>query len=86
MAFITSLVLCSNSEGHALHVITEEGWTARPLLTQAVQSNSYDCGLWVLAAIAAVLRGKHTTGLVEGDMGVLRQELLRNILYLTHCV
>lgn len=86
MAFITTLVLCSNSEGHPLHIITDEGWTARPLLAGAVQSTPYDCGLWVLAAIAAVLRGMHTTGLVEGDMGAFRQELLRNIIYLTHCV
>lgn len=86
MAFITSLVLCSNREGHPLHIITEEGWTAQPLLAQAVQSNSYDCGLWVLAAIAAVLRGKHTTGLVESEIGVFRQALLRNIVYLTRCV
>jgi hypothetical protein len=54
----------------------------RPLLTHMVQSNCYDCGLWILAAIAAVLRGKHMTGFVEGDMRAFRQELLRNILYL----
>lgn len=86
MAFIRALVLCSNTEGHPLHVVTEEGWTARPLITHAVQSTPYDCGLWVLAAIAAVLRGKHTTGFVEADMGVFRQQLLRNILHYTHCV
>lgn len=86
MTFIRTLVLCSNTEGNPLHIITEEGWKARPLLTHAVQSNSYDCGLWILAAIAAVLRGKHMTGLVEGDMRVFRQELLRNILYLTRHV
>ena len=85
MTFIRMLVLCSNTEGHPLHIITEEGWKACPLLTHAVQSNSYDCGLWILAAIAAALHGKHMT-LVEGDMRAFRQELLRNILYLTRHV
>ena len=78
--------MCSNTEGHPLHIITEEGWTARPLLSHAVQSTPYDCGLWVLAAIAAVLRGKHTTGLAEQDMGALRRELLQNIICLTYCI
>jgi len=86
MTFIRTLVLCSNTEGHPLHIIMEEGWKAHPLLTHVVQSNSYNCGLWILAAIAAALCGQHMTGLVEGDMRAFRQELLRNILYLTHHV
>jgi Ulp1 family protease len=32
-----------------------KGWVARPLVVQPLQTNGYDCGLWVLAAIAAVL-------------------------------
>jgi len=86
MTFIRTLVLCSNTKGHPLHIIMEEGWKACPLLTHTVQSNSYDCGLWILAAIATALHGKHMTGLVEGDMRAFRQELLRNILYLTRHV
>ena len=86
MSFITSLVLCSNAEGHPLHVVTEEGWTARPLIAHPVQSNSFDCGLWVLAAIAAVLHGNHTMGLAERDMGEFHQLLLKNVLHYTHCI
>jgi len=33
-----------------------------------MQTTTYDFGLWVLAGIAAVLRGKHSTGLCEADM------------------
>ena len=55
MLLITWLVLASNLEGHPLHIITEEGWSAQPLLLHAVQNDHYSCGLWVLACIAAVL-------------------------------
>ncbi|KIN94838.1 hypothetical protein M404DRAFT_50303, partial [Pisolithus tinctorius Marx 270] len=33
-----------------------------------LQSNGYDCGLWVLAQVAAVLRGYDITNLHEGNM------------------
>jgi Ulp1 family protease len=33
-----------------------------------IQSNKYDCGIWVLAGIAAVLRGYDVTDFVEEDM------------------
>ena len=36
--------------------------------TRALQTNGYDCGLWVLATVAAVFRGYDATGLTEGDM------------------
>ncbi|KIM60890.1 hypothetical protein SCLCIDRAFT_123223, partial [Scleroderma citrinum Foug A] len=32
------------------------------------QFNGYDCGLWVLAQITAVLHGYDITNLREGDM------------------
>ncbi|KAI6034740.1 hypothetical protein BKA83DRAFT_4487730 [Pisolithus microcarpus] len=43
-------------------------WTAFPVLLNATQTNGYDCGLWVLAQIATVLRGYEITGLREEDM------------------
>ena len=79
MLLITRLVLASNREGHPLHIITEEGWTAQPLLLDAVQNDSFSCGLWVLAGIAAVLRGCHVTGLKEGELKTFRQALVRHV-------
>ena len=79
MLLITRLVLASNREGHPLHIITEEGWTAQPLLLDAVQNDSFSCGLWVLAGIAAVLRGCHVTGLKEGELETFRQALVRHV-------
>ncbi|KAG6369442.1 hypothetical protein JVT61DRAFT_14860 [Boletus reticuloceps] len=48
-------------------------WTASPVLPR--QSNGYDCGVWVLAQIAAVLRGAHVTNLTENDMPAFRRHL-----------
>lgn len=52
-----------------------DAWTARPILTEPVQSNNYDCGLWVLAQMTAVLRGFEITGLYENDMPAFRHYL-----------
>jgi Ulp1 family protease len=45
-----------------------------------VQSNSYDCGVWVLAVIIAILRGRHVTAVCEHDMDHLRHYLRALIL------
>ncbi|KAG2156682.1 uncharacterized protein EDB93DRAFT_1238950 [Suillus bovinus] len=50
------------------HPVDLTGWVACPLTVHPLQTNSYDCGLWVLAALAAVLRGAHTPGIYEKDM------------------
>ncbi|KAK1233221.1 hypothetical protein PQX77_003630 [Marasmius sp. AFHP31] len=36
---------------------TLSSWTARPLQTNRIQHNGYDCGVWVLWMIAAIIRG-----------------------------
>ncbi|KAG2091619.1 hypothetical protein BD769DRAFT_1631979 [Suillus cothurnatus] len=51
------------------------GWVARPLIKTAVQTNGYDCGIWVLAMIAATLHGCHCTGLKEDHMSAFRHYL-----------
>ncbi|KIM60111.1 hypothetical protein SCLCIDRAFT_125014 [Scleroderma citrinum Foug A] len=43
--------------------------------TEPVQSNHYDCGIWVLAQMTAVLRGFDITGLHESDMFMFRHYL-----------
>ncbi|KAG2046020.1 hypothetical protein BDR06DRAFT_985702 [Suillus hirtellus] len=49
-----------------------KGWVARPLILNPLQTNGYDCGLWVLAALAAVLWGSHRPGMCEEDMIAFR--------------
>lgn len=82
MLFVTRLVILANRKNCPLHVVTEEGWTATPVSVQSTQTNGFDCGLWVLATIAAVLRGYDATGLTEGDMTRFREVLLDNVLAL----
>lgn len=83
MLLINRLVLASNQEGHPLHVITEEGWSAQPLLLHGVQKDHFSCGVWVLASIAAVLRGCHVTGIREREIQDFRHLLLRHIMNLS---
>lgn len=47
-----------------------------------MQTNDIDCGLWVLAHIAAVLRGCEITGLSKSDMNMFRQYLRLLVLHI----
>ena len=53
-------------------VVSPTKYTWRPsfnkIQVKPLQFNGYDCGLWVLAQITAVLRGYDITNLREGDM------------------
>ncbi|KAF9231589.1 hypothetical protein BU15DRAFT_90869 [Melanogaster broomeanus] len=55
-------------------------WIARPTSTLPLQTNGHDCGIWVLATIAAVLRGYDATGLKETDMPAFRHYLRALVL------
>ena len=44
--------------------------------SRRLQSNGYDCGVWVLACIAALLRGYETIDISEKDVGKFRARLL----------
>ncbi|RDB20436.1 putative ubiquitin-like-specific protease 1B, partial [Hypsizygus marmoreus] len=80
MELVTRLVICANRNNCHLPVVVEEGWVAQPASVRPHQTNGYDCGLWVLAGIAAVLRGFHVPGLCEADMPSFRELLHRYIL------
>lgn len=79
MRLITRLVLMANKHQEPCRVITE-GWTAKPLCISPVQTNGYDCGVWVLAAIAAVLQGYHAPGIAEAQVRLFRHELYRAVM------
>ncbi|KAG9310616.1 hypothetical protein JVU11DRAFT_9183 [Chiua virens] len=57
------------------HADTTVEWVARPILLEAVQTNGYDCGVWVLSTVAALLRGHDATELKERDMLPFRRYL-----------
>ncbi|KIM50843.1 hypothetical protein SCLCIDRAFT_144566, partial [Scleroderma citrinum Foug A] len=44
-------------------------WSAYSIVLEPMQTNGYDCGLWVLAQVVAVLRGRDITNLREEDLG-----------------
>ena len=50
---------------------------------EPIQTNNHDCGLWVLATIAAVLRGFDVTGLAERHMLWFRGYLHHLVLTLS---
>ncbi|KAF7337111.1 hypothetical protein MVEN_02148700 [Mycena venus] len=85
MVFITRLTVLANRNNHPLHLNTEEDpWIAQPLFHQGQprQSNGYDCGLWVLCMMAAILRGYHVTAITEREMAAVRRIFTDHILTL----
>ncbi|KAI0259639.1 hypothetical protein BC834DRAFT_833182, partial [Gloeopeniophorella convolvens] len=52
-------------------------WHLHLLTTQRLQNNNYDCGVWVLAVLTAVLRGFHMVRLPESRIPLFRQYLAR---------
>ncbi|KAG2744422.1 hypothetical protein P692DRAFT_201808444 [Suillus brevipes Sb2] len=81
MRLIARLVTIARQHNHTVHVNVDfDGWVARPLMTEAVQTNGYDCGVWVLAMIAATLHGNHCTSIGEEDMHIFRHYLRALVL------
>ncbi|KAG1859382.1 hypothetical protein DFJ58DRAFT_840241 [Suillus subalutaceus] len=81
MRLIARFLAVVRQHGHHVH-IDLAGWVARPLNTKRLQNNDFDCGVWVLAAIFAVIRGSRVTGLHEQDMGNLRRYVRSMVLAL----
>ncbi|KIL57472.1 hypothetical protein M378DRAFT_16228 [Amanita muscaria Koide BX008] len=68
---ISRLQMIARTKGYDMDI--GGPWTVRPLTMKRLQTNSYDCGIWVLATITAVLRGFDLPSLREKDMGEFRQ-------------
>ncbi|KAI1790619.1 hypothetical protein LXA43DRAFT_882467 [Ganoderma leucocontextum] len=51
-------------------------WKAYPLVTEPLQRNSWDCGVWVLACIAGILRGYTSVALTAEGIAEFRQRLV----------
>ncbi|KAJ8094200.1 hypothetical protein PM082_023409 [Marasmius tenuissimus] len=78
---VSRLTDMAREHGHPVHESLDclSEWTARPLQLSAVQSNGYDCGLWVLWVMTAVFRGFDYAHLEEADMPRFRQFIARLI-------
>ncbi|KAG2054503.1 hypothetical protein BDR06DRAFT_1049502 [Suillus hirtellus] len=79
MKLVCRLLMVACQRGKEVH-IDLDGWVARPLNLKPYQTNGYDCGVWILAAMIAVLRGHHVTGLREDEMSDLRHYLRTRVL------
>lgn len=49
------------------------------------QTNGYDCGVWVLATMAAIFRGFEVTGITELSISRFRRYVLELVLRLPSC-
>ena len=72
VAFVDQLINAASICGHPMTTPTAAKWTATPVNTQKLQHSPTNCGMWVLAQIAAVLRGCHVTGITEVELGKKR--------------
>ncbi|KAG7087101.1 hypothetical protein E1B28_013082 [Marasmius oreades] len=75
---ITLLVDAAQEQGH-LRSVPKHGWVVQPLNIKRLQSNGHDCGVWILYAMTAVLRGKTIPFTPEEEMVGFRAWLSRMI-------
>lgn len=80
MTLIVRLSTIANAQGHAVSNQDFRGWIAYPLMVRSVQTNGYDCGVWVLASIWAVLWGYEVTSHTEASISRVRSSILAAIL------
>lgn len=82
MTLVVRLLTIAGANGHEIAQLDFQGWKAHPVMVRSVQTNSYDCGIWVLAGIWAVLRGFEVTSHTEASISRVRFSLLVAILAL----
>ena len=78
MSFLTKLALAAREHDKPFPEWKDQDeWVIQPLITAPVQTTMFSCGLWVLAAVAAILRGHHTTGVCEREIAEFRMLLYK---------
>ncbi|TFK17498.1 hypothetical protein FA15DRAFT_734591, partial [Coprinopsis marcescibilis] len=84
MDLVHRLIRCASSWGllAAGFAARKASWVASPLVRKAVQTNGYDCGVWVLMVISAILRGFHLPSLDEHNLPYFRHLLYQYVLRL----
>ncbi|CAK5281201.1 unnamed protein product [Mycena citricolor] len=74
--------LASQNHPEEFTPLKESQWTVLPIYNQVLQTNSHDCGVWVLCAIAATLRGFDAPFLTERDIPEIRSLFFEHFLTL----
>lgn len=80
MKLIVRLSVIAHAKGYTVPQDSFHGWIANPLMVRGVQSNDYDCGVWTLAGIWAVLKGFDVTSHTEDSISCVRSCILLGIL------
>ncbi|KAI9062699.1 hypothetical protein FKP32DRAFT_1573466 [Trametes sanguinea] len=75
-SLIYKLHRITDEHGYAGPGLDEEDWEAYSLVESPLQTNGHDCGVWVLACVAALLRGFHTVHLTLNGIGLFRRDML----------
>ncbi|KAF7964604.1 hypothetical protein HWV62_5077 [Athelia sp. TMB] len=81
MRLVARMSTIAQINGHAMPTF-HNSWNVYPLMVKPVQSNGYDCGVWTLAGIWAVLGGFEVTSHTEATIGCVQSCLLTAILSL----
>jgi len=74
------MLVCASSHSKYKSILGKNKHSTKLLQLEPLQSNGYDCGLWVLAQIAAVLRGYDITNMREDNMHSFRRYLQSLVL------
>ncbi|KAI0701749.1 hypothetical protein C8Q76DRAFT_633393 [Earliella scabrosa] len=75
-ALVHRLRRLAHERGLPMQSLDGEEWCAHTVTSDKLQTNGYDCGIWVLACIAALLQGFESVRLSEKDIGRFRTRLL----------
>ncbi|KAG7091663.1 hypothetical protein E1B28_010684 [Marasmius oreades] len=78
---VSRLIAAAREHGHPFS-IPMSNWIAQPVTLQRLQSNGYDCGVWILYVMTAVLRGAMIPNTTEEEIATFRSLLARLIRYL----
>ncbi|KAJ8077749.1 hypothetical protein PM082_002182 [Marasmius tenuissimus] len=81
---VSCLAANAIDQGYEIELKLSE-WSSRPLVLSPLQTNSYDCGVWVLWVTLATLRGYDMAHVDEGNIRIFRKYISRLIRTLPLC-
>ncbi|KAI0676695.1 hypothetical protein C8Q78DRAFT_960079 [Trametes maxima] len=81
-ALVYKLFRLSTEHGYKARDLDGD-WVTYPLVSKALQHNGWDCGVWILACIGAILRGYHTVELSQEGIAEYRSRLAALVYTMT---
>ena len=81
MQLVSALIQEAGANGHPIP-FGEGPWEVVSLTLRVLQTTGHSCGVWVLAAMAALVSGRHTTDLDESGIAWLCKTIFKHIVEL----